>query len=149
MTEQPRMNATEIARNGRLPNYLIAQIEEPMVTCCNLSIATSTRSGVSQIQWTSKEPLQTDGIQRDDYYFAPVGSAKKAAARIASFADSVPPSESGLIWLSNSFLECYSAETPAPSVFPTPRGTIEMEWSANGQTIIVEVSLETRKSDCS
>ena len=142
--------------DGRLLDFLTARSDEIGFRDYVLNIPMPTVPGVPQSEWFSKEGLHTDGIAREDYIFAPVGSAQSVADRIDSFADmedgwmgegSLCPNKSGLSWLSQSFLERYSSEVPAPSVFPTPRGTIELEWSAAGQTIVVDISPETKKAE--
>lgn len=155
MIYQYRTNATEITNDGRSLGFLTGLPEAIGSKEYRLNISTPTPHGVSRSEWISNAGLNTDGIAREDYYFAPVGSAQEVAHRIDSFADmengwmgegSLCPNGSGLSWLSRSFLEWYSPEIPAPSVFPTARGTIEMEWSAEGQTIVVDISPETKKA---
>ena len=155
MIQQFRMNATELAMDGTLLDFLTARSAELSSNANKLNNTMPTLPGVSQTVWTSNKVLKTDGIARADYYFAPVGSAQNVADRIDSFADmadgwmgegSSCPNKSELAWLSRSFLEWYSSEIPTPSVFPTPRGTIEMEWSGYRQTIILDISPKTKKA---
>ncbi|MYA05534.1 MAG: hypothetical protein F4Y37_13145 [Caldilineaceae bacterium SB0664_bin_22] len=55
------------------------------------------------------------------------------------------PSMVGLDWLSRSFEHQFPDDLPLPYTFPMPEGGIEMEWSLEPHSIILEIDLETHK----
>ena len=55
------------------------------------------------------------------------------------------PSMVGLDWLSRSFEHQFPDDLPLPHTFPMPEGGIEMEWSLDPHSIILEIDLETHK----
>ena len=55
------------------------------------------------------------------------------------------PSMVGLDWLASSFEHLFPDDLPRPHTFPTPEGGIEMEWSLDPYSIILEIDLDTHK----
>lgn len=55
------------------------------------------------------------------------------------------PSKVGLDWLSRSFKHQFPDDLPRPHAFPTPEGGIEMEWSLDPYSVILEIDLDTHK----
>ena len=55
------------------------------------------------------------------------------------------PSMVGLDWLASSFEHQFPDDLPRPHTFPTPEGGIEMEWSLDPYSIILEIDLDIHK----
>lgn len=54
------------------------------------------------------------------------------------------PSGDGLDWLADSFEVLDSEELPRPYLFPTPEGSVLVEWQQKPWSLSLEVDLEAR-----
>ena len=61
--------------------------------------------------------------------------------------DGQAPDHAGLDWLATSFDRYYPDDVALPHTFPTPKGSVELEWSLGSQSVVLEVDLETRWGD--
>ena len=61
--------------------------------------------------------------------------------------DGLAPDHAGLDWLADSFDRYYPDNVPLPYTFPTPEGSVEMEWSFGAQSVILEIDLEKGLGD--
>ena len=61
--------------------------------------------------------------------------------------ESIAPTHEGLNWLSGIFDYYFPDDLPLPNTYPTPDGSLEMEWSEGNQTVIFEIDLSTHEGD--
>jgi hypothetical protein len=50
--------------------------------------------------------------------------------------------KTGIDWLSKTFQHNYADEYITPYIYPTPEGSVQVEWSVNDWEITLEVDLE-------
>lgn len=60
--------------------------------------------------------------------------------------DGVSLNSTSLEWLSDTFEDQYSPSLPLPSIFPTPEGHIQMEWSSAKWEISILINLAERNA---
>ena len=59
--------------------------------------------------------------------------------------EGLAPANDSLDWLSQQFEQLYPDDLPLPSLFPTPEGGIEAEWSLGARSIIFEIDLNSHR----
>ncbi|MFZ4798834.1 MAG: hypothetical protein ACOYMA_15140 [Bacteroidia bacterium] len=60
--------------------------------------------------------------------------------------EGIAPNKDELNWLSDMFDGNFDKDLPLPSIFPTPAGGIQLEWSLNNYEISLSIDLESKNS---
>ena len=61
--------------------------------------------------------------------------------------EGVAPDYEGLNWLENAFVKNYPDNLPLPFTYPTPDGSIQMEWIISRVEIELEINLENHRAE--
>lgn len=57
------------------------------------------------------------------------------------------PKSAGLDWLSDAFERHYPDDMPLPYTYPTFKGGISMEWSAENNAVILEIDIDAHSAE--
>lgn len=100
----------------------------------------ASQSGTCQLQRTTEHPADPLDVPARLREFRAMEDGWYDGEGVA------PPWE-GLDWLATEFRDRYPHDIPLPYTYPTPKGGIEMEWSIDEHSVIMEVDLSTHQGD--